>query len=506
MLQVVNKKRPRFFAFSAIGALLLSASPALAISDSFPDEPSRSLHLLQRRPALVDRAVEDRGIRFTRPAYTLFESFSEEQQERRLEAIAAGIERGEQLLIQRLGLQPIEIELLFANLGTDIDGYSLEPTSRRAATIVLALDADVAELDRLVARQMALLLGQHHGLSSDWSEALALWTDLQFDRPAVANVLRAIDERLSAMQGGLNDGTAAAAWLSFVDARWGDGGIRVTLEELGRPSQEDVPHENALDRATQRIGATSFEQAYADFHLWTLFTGSRDVGKHLRFAGQLRTPEFAGRERRLPSLSIEADTPIEPFGASRVQLFHDQPLDGGLQLVFEGDLAGRWAVDLVLRSRQGVTHRLPLDLVDGRVETTIPLDGLDEAVMLVRRTDGASGALPYSYSAARERDWPVELLDLRVESTPHGTSVSWETLREQDAIGFNVFRRRLDGDVEQQLNPVWIPAVGGYERGVGYRYLDRDALPGVDYEYRIQVVTSTGMTSHSKPFRGARTP
>ena len=41
------------------------------------------------------------------------------------------------------------------------------------------------------------------------------------------------------------------------------------------------------------------------------------------------------------------------------------------------------------------------------------------------------------------------------------------------------------------------PALGAADRGVGYRFLDAAAAPGVRYEYTIQAITELGLTSHS---------
>ncbi|MCH7780056.1 MAG: hypothetical protein IH848_04360 [Acidobacteria bacterium] len=64
-------------------------------------------------------------------------------------------------------------------------------------------------------------------------------------------------------------------------------------------------------------------------------------------------------------------------------------------------------------------------------------------------------------------------------------------------IGFNVLRARADGGPRVQVNPVWIPALGGADHGVGYRFLDAEAAPGVRYVYTIQAITEVGLTSHS---------
>ena len=130
---------------------------------------------------------------------------------------------------------------------------------------------------------------------------------------------------------------------------------------------------------------------------------------------------------------------------------------------------------------------------------SVPLDGLAEAVLLVRRVD-ADDTTPrgYSYSAHREKGYPFELAETSVESIADlGLLVQWETTHEHRLIGFNGLRARVDGGPQVQVNPVWIPALGAADRGVGYRFLDAEAVPGVRYEYTIQAITELGLTSHS---------
>jgi hypothetical protein len=78
--------------------------------------------------------------------------------------------------------------------------------------------------------------------------------------------------------------------------------------------------------------------------------------------------------------------------------------------------------------------------------------------------------------------------------------VAWDTAAEYDLVGFNILRRVANGDEEQTVNPVWIPALGGFADETSYRYVDRTARPGVSYVYRIQGITTSGLSSFSEPF------
>jgi len=66
-------------------------------------------------------------------------------------------------------------------------------------------------------------------------------------------------------------------------------------------------------------------------------------------------------------------------------------------------------------------------------------------------------------------------------------------------IGFNVLRVRENGGSEVVVNPVWIPALGDRGRPTSYHFQDRDVDPDASYIYRVQGITSDGLTSTSDP-------
>jgi hypothetical protein len=206
----------------------------------------------------------------------------------------------------------------------------------------------------------------------------------------------------------------------------------------------------------------------------------------------------------LPALSVKADPAVAPWGATQIRL---QPTvrEGGLRIYFEGEFPGPWQADLLWIERGGLVHRLPLTLaMDASGHVTVPLQGLGEALLLVRRL-GGEDPYPrrYTYAAQEEPGFPFELGSIAadpVEGVPAGILVSWETLSEQQLLGFNVLRMREDRTTAsgRPLNPVWIPALGESGGSVSYHYLDRSAEPGVSYIYQVQGVTVEGLSSLSE--------
>ena len=148
--------------------------------------------------------------------------------------------------------------------------------------------------------------------------------------------------------------------------------------------------------------------------------------------------------------------------------------------------------------------------VEGHGEIAVPLDGVEEAMLLVRNVDLEGGASHrYSYSAQHDRSFPVEVLDLgveRVSGDGDGTVVSWQTVGEQDLVGFNILRRRVDNGVEAAINPVWIPALGLATEDTSYRFVDRSAEADARYTYRIQAITTSGLSAFTEGVPVSRAP
>jgi len=466
----------------------------------------RAAAWLHRRAAVTQVAAVERhlgiDLRITRSAAIRLEALTAEERSEKLKAIAKGVADARRALSETAGFPAVEIQVLVAVLGNSTSGYTARSSTARNPTIVIDIETPRPDLYRAAAHQYAHGVAQ--SLSADfpaaWGEALAVWTTMRALRQDRAAEYRLIDARLHAMDAGLVSADLAHAtgnsvWLTFLESRWGAAAVRTTVEELARGG--DIAA--ALERGVRRVSTLRLPQAFADFQLWSLFTGERDDSMHLRGADRLGTPRFTSVAAGLPALSIRRDPAVAPWGGSRIRLFAGAGESGGLQVDFEGDLSARWNADLVLTSQAGAIHRVPLALHDGRVETTVPLDGLAEAVLLVRRVDSEDTApRGYSYSVHREKGYPFELAEMSVESIgDSGLLVQWETTHEHRLIGFNVLRARADGGPRVQVNPVWIPALGASDRGVGYRFLDAEAAPGVRYEYTIQAITEVGLTSHS---------
>ena len=136
------------------------------------------------------------------------------------------------------------------------------------------------------------------------------------------------------------------------------------------------------------------------------------------------------------------------------------------------------------------------------------MDGLEEVLLLIRNIGGDDEAIPrYTYSANLEKGFPFELTMLEarpVDDPGTGLLVSWETQSEEQLIGFNILRQREQNGRRVVVNPVWIPAVGDQTNPTSYHFIDRSAEPGIPYIYSIDGITTSGLSSRSRPVIAGR--
>lgn len=419
-----------------------------------------------------------------------------------VDAVLAGVARAQRLLGVGLELPGAgSIEIVLARLGSGVEGVALPSRDGRVTIWLDPSGRSVATLRRAAAHQAVHAIAAGLGLGGAWSEAFSTWAAGATEGGPDERATVVLGQRLARLAEGLDrdDLTLApgnAAWFAFLDEAYGRTAVKLAVEELAHGGSTRA----ALDRALRRGGGGSFEEAFRDFQLWSVLTGSRDDGRHFSFAGRLPAPTFAGVADMLPALSIQADPEVAPLGAASV-LLSPAERAGGLALRFEGDRTTRWAVDVLLVRSSGAMHRLPLTLdEDDAGELTVPLQDLREALLLVRNLD-EDGKAPrkYTWSAYVEPGYPAEIAHLSAEpaGTRGGMIVSWETLGERGVLGFNVLRSRAGDPSETPVNPVWIPAIGDTGSAAAYSFLDAGARPGVAYQYRIEAVTPEGLVSRS---------
>ena len=409
------------------------------------------------------------------------------------------------LLLESYGLPtPGRLTVVLTRVESRGNGYLVPGAGDTDPILVLNYPARGEGLARAAAHQYAhaTALAGASPVPAGWAEAFATWTGIRRTGYPTMAERSILEHRRDHLQEGLGSGNLElsagnALWFLYLDEAFGPEAVRLTLEEL-----RQGPTADALDRGVQRAAGYSLRQAFRDFHLWVVLTGTRSTGRHLKFGHLLREPGFASGAENYPAISVYADTPVASMGATQVLLGGDGARTGGLVLRFEGELGTDWEADVLLVRRDGSMHRVPFALgADGSGETTLPVSNMREAMLLIRNLDSQdSGHQRYTWAAHREAAYPFELSSMEAlpaESAPVGILVSWETESEQDLIGFNILRIPEAGGPAVRINPIRVPAIGDLSSATSYQYMDSTAEPGLRYVYHLEGITRTGLASRA---------
>lgn len=421
-----------------------------------------------------------------------------------VEQVVEGLDRARTLLVDQLHLPaPHDLDVVLLELGTGLEGYLVARND--GATIVLdgssGADGDTIRNAAVHQYAHAVAKAAGPGMSPEWGEALATWATLESNGPPDAVTAGLISTRLARLDAGLLSrdlelAAGNAVWFAFLEEAYGLAAVSVTAEELAQGGSTEA----ALDRALSRVSDDDLAAAFREFHLWSVLVGPRADLYHFKFAASLEAPRFASTAEGLPALSVQSDPAIAPWGGTQIRIVPDDA-EGGLGVRFEGEFRASWEVDLLLTDATGTMRRLALELTpEGWGEVTVPLDGVVEALLLVRNVGSEDGAPHrYTYAAHRERAYPLEIVSFAARHRGDSVDIHWETSSEQELVGFNVLRVRENGGAEVVVNPVWIPALGNLDERTSYQIEDRGVEAGVTYIYRVQAITVDGLTSLSEP-------
>ena len=416
-----------------------------------------------------------------------------------LQGTLTGLEQAGALLRDTLGWETSAgMEILLADIDRESE-LLVSARPGRAPLLVLAESVpggfDLAR--RAAVRGLTEALAQlgPTPIPSGWVAPLGGWATYSIDGVLAPRDRRAIEHHLADLRSGLfAEDAGAISWLIFLEEAYGIEAVGAFVGAL----QTDGVEDSAIDRALS-AHAGGLASAFREFHLWSLFVGQRDDGEHFSFADQVETTRFDSEALGLPTLSLQSNPPLAPWGAAQIRLEPNERR-GGLGLFVEGGFPGEWSADLLLLRGDGVKQRLRLPLQEGRGDLRVPLQDIEQAWLLIRRLgDVPAEQLTYTFAAHHERRYPVEYGAISVGPAGagvRGNQIAWETLLESDLLGFQV--QRTHGDAPfSPISTVWIPAVGDGERTTGYVYVDREALPDRVYRYRLQVLTRHGLLVES---------
>ena len=88
---------------------------------------------------------------------------------------------------------------------------------------------------------------------------------------------------------------------------------------------------------------------------------------------------------------------------------------------------------------------------------------------------------------------PVELSYFNAELSDAGVQIQWTTESELDNAGFNIYRSTTKNGHFVRVNPKLIKGAGSIGEQNDYSWIDETAKPGVEYYYRIEDISFSGV-------------
>ena len=88
---------------------------------------------------------------------------------------------------------------------------------------------------------------------------------------------------------------------------------------------------------------------------------------------------------------------------------------------------------------------------------------------------------------------PVELSYFNAELSDAGVQIQWTTESELDNAGFNIYRSTTKNGHFVKVNPKLIKGAGSTGEQNDYSWIDETAKPGVEYYYRIEDISFSGV-------------
>lgn len=202
-------------------------------------------------------------------------------------------------------------------------------------------------------------------------------------------------------------------------------------------------------------------------------------------------PAAAGAARALSPGEVPLTAP-EPLGWARIT-FERLDERAGLEVTLPESRAARGArAVLVYRPASGEPDTLPLAPGTTR---TLPLAGAG-ALSLVFVDGSEAGDVPVGLR--RVPGYPAVLAATGAEWRDGAVQVSWRTASHADLLAWVVtrYREAIDGSLALDGREI-VPTTDASDEGSGFQLVDRDALPGRRYVYRVSALTLDGLLSEA---------
>ncbi len=427
-----------------------------------------------------------------------------------LDRIAESIEAAHSYLVERVGFpspapQDGTLDIVLAPLGHGLEGYTIGGAGTPPR---LVLDSGLSA-DRFmpaVLHQMAHASLQKivPGDLSFWSEATASWLEVSAvgdptgAAAGLAARLHSPDRPLE--DDGLRMMSGAMLWPLFLADRTGDPSIvRQIWQEMSLAGVNGI---EAAQRTLARATGITLAEAFREFVVWNLLTGSRDDGAHYSIGALLP-------ESRLIALDA-APFQIDPVGAigplgSLAFRVEGNRRKGALSLEIYAT-GGRPEADLFATFESEGSQRLlipvPIDRSGiGRVD--LPWSDVTELWIVLRNASTTPGdGARFEVRGGHDLYGPYDLASFTAQPLGPALQLEWTTASETGLMGWNVQRATTPEGPFLRLNGIALPAFGDGESEIGYVFVDGSVEPGRRYYYRLEGLTTLGLTERSHTVSG----
>jgi len=502
LLQDARRHRPQLPATGEEALRILSQVPALDHDGARPTRDGRStIHYTQDAGSPDAVPALDRDFNGVPDV---------------VDQVEAALEKSQQIIGDQLGwpapasgsrsdrFDVYLISLGAARQGMTVPDREIPSTPRDDSSSHILLDAHLEgdALTAAVAHQFAhaSLLSLSGKAPAWWSEATAAWLETQVTGdPArltgpLARRLEKMDSTLATDSLTLSMGNLL--WTSFLSDRHEDRGEEIRQIWLEMSLRGAEPVLSLMDEVLRRMNQGSLQEAFRDYTRWALFTGPRDDGDHFRLGSLYPplTPRTTHHGAPAESAGLES---VEPLGAAIIR-FEGDGSRGGLRLRFDAETPSPLQVDLVISQSGRPRHLVELELDDrGHGDVGIPWKNVREALLVVRHPGWGGSPARFRYAAQIDPAYPFDLTSLSASTSATGITLQWETSREIDVLGWNVYRSASPSDGFQKINPVALPSGADSLEETDYLYQDTSVQPGRRYYYLVEAITILGLPERS---------
>jgi hypothetical protein len=351
------------------------------------------------------------------------------------------------------------------------DGRDRNGTLRSPVVLVASATREGGAALAEAALHVALLsLRQAASLQPPWAvEGVASWLSRRELGPGASRP--PAPDPFLADAGDLTSPDVLAAFLEALEDRLPRGAADVR-EAWERAGERGDDADAFLRDLAARAGSVSLGARLAEV-----------VASRLAAASAPRSDSAAVSRRVWLSGEIVPAAP-QPLGWRRVSLRTGDERDG-LEIALP-DVGAQAARLLLFYRRDGGFDSLPASPGAKRI---VPAAGTASVEIVLADGDGSADT---PLRVRRVPAYPAAVASSRAGWTNGGVEIAWETSRHEDLLGW-VVERHDETDAGAPLERSTLPATAASESATGYFWLDRDAMAGHRYRYRVLALTEDGL-------------